>query len=146
MSTEQDCAVGVWPAWGRTEDWGGSVMAISPLFWNNGWSLQLSPSRIALDSLIPLMHCATRRVGVYFRHFRNVVEGLWWLHPSQYSETLSNQFLFFSSRRCSTKTAKKNEFSLSENSFFFANMCNSSTCLHVEPFKPQHIIVFDLFG
>lgn len=57
-------------------------MAISPLFWNNGWSLQLSLSRIALDSLIPLMHCTARHVGVYlrggkaFRHFRNVAEGL----------------------------------------------------------------------
>lgn len=30
-------------------------MALSPLFWNNGWSSQLS---LSLDSLIPLMHCA----------------------------------------------------------------------------------------
>lgn len=50
---------------GGRRGWGSSVMAISPLFWNNGWGLQLSLSRIALDSLIPLMHCATRHVGVY---------------------------------------------------------------------------------
>lgn len=40
-------------------------MAVSPLFWNNGRGLQLSLSRIALDSLIPLMHCASRHVEVY---------------------------------------------------------------------------------
>lgn len=67
-------------------------MAISPLFWNNGWSLQLSLPRIALDSLIPLMHCATRHVGVKkaFRHFRNVVEGLW-LYPTVYSTEKPDQ-------------------------------------------------------
>lgn len=57
-------------------------MAVSPLFWNNGRSLQLSLSRIELDSLSPLMHCATRHAGVYmeekktYRHFRNAAEGL----------------------------------------------------------------------
>lgn len=35
-------------------------MALSPLFWNNGWSSQLS---LSLDSLIPLMHCAVRPCG-----------------------------------------------------------------------------------
>lgn len=58
VSTERDCMVRVWPAWVGTESWGGSVMAVSHLFWNNGWSLQLSLPRIALDSFIPLMHCA----------------------------------------------------------------------------------------
>lgn len=35
-------------------------MALSPLFWNNGWSSQLS---LSLDSLIPLMHCAVCPCG-----------------------------------------------------------------------------------
>lgn len=85
--------------WGRSVaglGWRGSVIAVSPLFWNNGWSLQLSLSRIALDSLIPLMRCAARHAGGLhggrnaFRHFRNVVSGMW-LYPIQLSEPLSNQ-------------------------------------------------------
>lgn len=59
----------VWPwgGWGSgdfTAGRGGSVTAVSPLFWNNGWSSQLSLSRTALDSLGPLVHCVVRYVGV----------------------------------------------------------------------------------
>lgn len=50
--------------WGFTVGRGGSVMAVSLLFWNNGWSSQLFLSRTALDSLSPLIHCVVRHVGV----------------------------------------------------------------------------------
>lgn len=71
-------------------------MAISPLFWNNGWSLQLSLSRIALDSphsSDALCHspCGAVLGGKKaFRNFKIAVGGLWLY--SIYSET--NQFLF----------------------------------------------------
>lgn len=57
-------------------------MAISPLFWNNGWSSQLSLSRIArrsLHSSDALCHSPCGGLLMEkrkaFRHFRNVAGG-----------------------------------------------------------------------
>lgn len=65
------CGVG---GGGRTEARSGSVTAVSPLFWNNGWSSQLSLSHTALDSdtlyCLPCGGSLWARVEGTFRLFR----------------------------------------------------------------------------
>lgn len=138
VSTEKDCTVRVWT---RMRGSGG-LRRLS-----HGCKSSLLEQWLELTA-VPAMYStgllhssdALCHVGVYLRHCRNVVEGLW-LYYLHYSETVSNHIRFVGLYTLKGKTNAEKQINLLSESciFFFSNIWKRSLDYYFDISRYKHV-------